>query len=81
MKMLQGRILERRIRHDHNPLMAVMVGNVTARPDDRGNVLTSKRRSRGRIDGVQALLNAVAQIPTATASPVRIFVAGRRPSG
>lgn len=75
MKILQGKIIDRRVRHDHNPLMTVMVGNVTTRSDDRGNVLASKIKSRGRIDGVSALVNAIAQIPTATPA-VQFFVAG-----
>ncbi len=61
MKDLQGRILQRRVRHDHNPLMALMVANVVPRYDDKGNVLPSKKKSRGRIDGVQAALNALTQ--------------------
>jgi len=65
MKSLQGRILDRTIRHDRNPLMTVMVANVTPRYDDKGNVLPSKKRSRGRIDGVSAVLNAITQLPTA----------------
>lgn len=75
MKILQGKIIDRRVRHDHNPLMTVMVGNVTTRSDDRGNVLASKIKSRGRIDGVSAFVNAIAQIPTATPA-VQFFVAG-----
>lgn len=62
MKTLQATILQRRIRHDHNPLMTLMVGNTATREDDKGNVMPSKKRSRGRIDGVQAALNALTQI-------------------
>ena len=78
MKIVQGRIIDRRIRHDHNPLMALMVGNVKPREDENGNVRTSKKRSRGRIDGVQALLNAVAEIPLSKPAGVNFFVAGGR---
>lgn len=77
MKTLQGKILERRVRHDHNPLMAVMVGNTSTKEDDRRNVMPSKRKSRGRIDGVQALINAIAQIPVAQpAGPQMFFLGG-----
>jgi phage terminase large subunit-like protein len=78
MKIAQARIIERRIRHDHNPLMTVMIGNVTPREDENGNVRTSKRKSRGRIDGVQAMLNAVAEIPIIKPVAPSFFVAGGR---
>lgn len=80
MKVLQGRVIERRVRHDHNPLMTVMVGNVTPRFDDRGNVMPSKKKSRGRIDGVQALLNVVAQLPTSKPPSYQMFFVGGKPS-
>jgi phage terminase large subunit-like protein len=75
-KILQGKILDRRIRHDHNPLMTVMVGNTATRPDDRGNVMTSKRKSRGRIDGMQAAINALAQIPVVKPAELQMFFVG-----
>lgn len=59
MKDFQALILNRRVRHDHNPLMALMVSNVKAQDDNKGNVQPSKKRSRGRIDGPQATLNAL----------------------
>jgi phage terminase large subunit-like protein len=76
MKIVQGKILERRIRHDHNPLMSVVVGNVVPRSDEKGNVLPSKKRSRGRIDGMQALLNAVSQIPHSKPQAFQMFFVG-----
>lgn len=79
MKVVQGKIIERHIRHNHNPLMTVMVGNVTPKTDERGNVMPSKRRSRGRIDGISAWLNAVAQMPTSNKSePKLYFLGGQR---
>lgn len=62
MKQLQATILQRRVRHDHNPLMNLMVGNVVPRYDEKSNVLPSKKKSRGRIDGPQALLNVMTQL-------------------
>jgi len=64
MKDFQARILQRRVRHNRNPLMTLMISNVVPRPDDKGNVLPSKKRSRGRIDGPSATLNALTQIAT-----------------
>lgn len=77
-KTAQAKILDRHIRHDHNPLMAVMVANASARYDDRGNVTLSKRKSIGRIDGCQALVNAIAQIPVVTQDNYQMFVLGAR---
>lgn len=77
MKALQGKILQRKIRHDRNPLMSVMLANVVPRSDEKENVLPSKKRSRGRIDGVSALLNAVSQLPvTQMRAPFAPFFLG-----
>lgn len=47
---------QRRIRHRNNPCLNTMVGNAVAREDENKNIKPSKRRSRGRIDGLIALL-------------------------
>lgn len=78
MKDLQALILQRRVRHDHNPLMGIMVSNTVPRMDDKGNVVPSKRKSRGRIDGVQATLNVFGQLrPPASMVPQLFFLGGR----
>ncbi len=79
-KMMQARIIDRRFRHDHNPLMTIMVGNAAKREDDNGNVRLSKRKSRGRIDGLQALANAIAEIPIVKPGAVQVFFLGGQPS-
>lgn len=76
MKDLQAKILQRRVRHNRNPLMALMVGNVVHRMDEKGNVLPSKKRSRGRIDGPQATLNALTQMAVKEAKPQMFFLGG-----
>jgi phage terminase large subunit-like protein len=79
MKDLQALMLQRHVRHDANPLMTWMVGNVIPRADEKGNVLPSKKRSRGRIDGVQASLNVIAKVlQGAPASGVGGFVIQRK---
>jgi phage terminase large subunit-like protein len=75
-KMIQARMIDRRFRHDHNPLMTLMVGNAAAREDESGNVRLSKRRSRGRIDGPQALVNAIAEIPIAKPKSYGVLIVG-----
>jgi len=76
MKDLQARILQRRVRHNRNPLMTLMVANVIPRIDDKGNVLASKKRSRGRIDGPQATVNALTQFATPPAPKYSITILG-----
>ncbi len=75
-KMMQARMIDRRFRHDHNPLMTVMVGNAAKREDDNANVRLSKRKSRGRIDGMQALCNAISEIPIVKPAEVQMFFLG-----
>ena len=75
-KMTQARIINRRIRHDHHPLMTVMIGNAAKREDENGNVRVSKRKSRGRIDGVQAMLNAIAEVPISKPADLQLFFLG-----
>jgi phage terminase large subunit-like protein len=79
MKDTQGVILKRRLRHDDNPLMSIMVSNVIPRSDEKGNVMPSKKRSRGRIDGVQALLNVVAVVSREQQQTFRVFFVGGKP--
>lgn len=51
-------IQARELAHDRNPILRWMLGNVVVREDDQGHVMPIKRRSRGRIDGVQAMVTA-----------------------
>jgi hypothetical protein len=44
--------------------------------DEKGNVLPSKKRSRGRIDGPQAALNAITQIIQGKAPNIGVFFVG-----
>lgn len=75
MKDLQALILRRRVRHDVNPLMDWMIGNVVPRGDEKDNVMPSKKRSRGRIDGVQALLNVMGKLMPVKPRAVGAFYA------
>ncbi len=47
------------IRHNHNPCLTWMVGNVVGISDNNDNVRPTKKRSRGRIDGVVAAIIAM----------------------
>lgn len=78
-KALQALILERRVRHDRNPLMTWMVSNARVRDEaDRGIAIISKRRSRGRVDGAQATVNVLTQFSVRESAPQLFFVGGKR---
>ena len=47
---------QRRFRHRKNPALDWMVGNAVAKEDENKNIRPNKLRSRGRIDGLIALL-------------------------
>lgn len=59
-KELQRLILCRKLRHDGNPVLRWMAGNAVAEQDAAGNIKLSKRKSRHKIDGMAALVNAIA---------------------
>jgi phage terminase large subunit-like protein len=60
-KELERLILSRRVRHDGHPILRWCVSNAVADIDGNGNVKPSKRRSTERIDGVSALVTALAR--------------------
>lgn len=61
MKEVEARILAKRIAHDGNKVLRWMVGNVQAERDAADNVKPSKAKSREKIDGVVALVMAMAR--------------------
>lgn len=52
---------QRRIRHRNNPALNWMVGNAVAKEDENKNIRPHKLKSRGRIDGLIALLIALSR--------------------
>jgi phage terminase large subunit-like protein len=61
MKQLDGLIRSGKIAHDGCPVMTWMIGNVTAHRDAKDNVYPRKARDENKIDGVVALLMALAR--------------------
>jgi phage terminase large subunit-like protein len=59
MKYLDGLIRSGYIRHNSDPVMSWMVGNVVARPNAKDEVYPRKERDENKIDGVVALLQAL----------------------
>jgi phage terminase large subunit-like protein len=61
MKLLDGLILSGRIHHNGDPALTWMLSNVVAKEDANENVYPRKERDENKIDGVTALLNALAR--------------------
>ncbi|HXG77505.1 MAG TPA: terminase TerL endonuclease subunit [Gaiellaceae bacterium] len=61
-KALERAVLQRQIRHDGNPVMRWCVSNTVCDVDANLNLKPSKVRSTGRIDGVSALVTALARV-------------------
>lgn len=61
-KLLIESIMSGRIRHDGNPCLAWNIGNASADYDANNNVRPSKKKSRHRIDGVMATVNAMCRV-------------------
>lgn len=57
-KQFEADVLDGVIDGGGNELLTWCISNVVAPPDDKGNIYPSKKRSRGRIDPVMAILNA-----------------------
>ena len=59
-KEFERAVVSHTLRHDNNPVMRWQLGNVITKADDNGNIKPDKKKSRGRIDGVAALVMAMA---------------------
>jgi phage terminase large subunit-like protein len=56
-RMATGQLFE----HFNNPVMRWMIGNVTLKTDAAGNIKPDKEKSTNKIDGVAAMVNAIAR--------------------
>lgn len=74
-KELETMLTAGQMEHFNNPVMRWMVGNVTMHVDPKGNYQPHKGKSQGKIDGVAALLTAMA---AATRQPVKTSVYATR---
>jgi phage terminase large subunit-like protein len=59
-KTLHELIMARKIRRNGNPVLRWHASNAVARKDAAGNIKLDKEKSRKKIDGMAALVNAVA---------------------
>lgn len=60
-KELEALVLGRKLRHAGNPVLRWMAANVAVEMDPAANIKPSKRRSSERIDGIVALVMALAR--------------------
>jgi phage terminase large subunit-like protein len=60
MKELEALVLSRRLKHDGNPVLTWMMSNVVAHYDKKDNIYPNKQRVDKKIDGVIALIMALA---------------------
>lgn len=82
MKELDKVILEGRFRHNGNPVMRWMMGNVVAHLDVKDNVYPRKETAANKIDGPVALIMAAARLvaPDETDTAPQIVILNERPS-
>lgn len=73
MKLLEALVLEGRLHHDGNPLLAWMVSNVVCHTDAKDNIYPRKERAENKIDGVVALIMALGRF---VATPARAVAVG-----
>lgn len=59
-KMLERLVLSAGIEHGSHPVLKWMASNVAFRDDDQGNIMPTKRRSSGQIDGIAAGVTGLA---------------------
>ena len=69
MKELESAVLDGRFHYNGDPIFRWMMSNVTVKQDARGNLYPRKERAETKIDGVFALLMAMARVSVA-AKPV-----------
>jgi phage terminase large subunit-like protein len=68
-KALEALVLGSKLRHAGHPVLSWMADNVAVQGDHQGNIKASKAKSTERIDGIAALINALAVQAVATAPP------------
>lgn len=59
MKKFAALVLQKRMRHDGDPILAWMVSNLTAKEDVKENVFPRKERPENKIDGVVGAIGAL----------------------
>lgn len=61
MRELEKLVISAMLEHGGNPVLRWMWGNIEVKQDENENIRPIKSKSTGRIDGIVALLNAIAR--------------------
>ncbi len=62
MKELMGMVLEKKLEHFGDPILAWAAGNVSATTDVNGNIRPDKEKSKEKIDPIVAIIMALSRI-------------------
>lgn len=69
MKQLGELVLQQRLHHNGDPVLAWMIGNVVFHRDHKDNIYPNKQRPELKIDGAIALIMALARMLVASDQP------------
>ena len=72
-KEFEKLVVGRKWIHGNNPVTRWMLSNTAAEMDAAGNVKPSKKKSRGRIDGIAAIVNGLSRMIIATESKPSVY--------
>ena len=72
-KALRDLIVGRKLRHAGHPILRWHAGNAVAKQDPAGNIKLDKEKSRRKIDGMAALVNAVAGVIVSPESEPSVY--------
>ena len=61
MKTLEALVLQKKLVHDGDPVLAWMASNVVAHTDVKDNIYPRKERAENKIDGIVALIMALSR--------------------
>jgi phage terminase large subunit-like protein len=61
MKTLEALVLQKKLVHDGDPVLAWMASNVVAHTDVKDNIYPRKERAENKIDGIVALIMAISR--------------------
>lgn len=72
-KQLQTLILSGRLIHGDHPILKWHASNAVASTDENNNIKLSKKKSRRKIDGMAALVNAIAAMASAPSDGPSVY--------
>lgn len=76
MKTLEALVLQKKLAHDGDPVLAWMASNVVAHLDAKDNIYPRKERPENKIDGIVALIMALSQALTGGGATARSVYEG-----